>query len=128
MQAPQVPPDYQYNSQAGNNDGASMQTDTPAQSAANISAKLRSNTNDSTAEKFRKKYACETKEESLNRFRKFECQNIVNSCLFLEHEEKYNNLPREKELDKEQVLGDIRLSKQDNMFNILKEFDEANDP
>ena len=93
-----------------------------------MSGKQHKNTTDSAADNIIKKYARESKEESMNRFRKFECQNIVNSCLFLEHEEKYTNLPREKELDKDQVLGEIRLSKQDNMFNILKEFDEANDP
>lgn len=70
----------------------------------------------------------ESKEQSLNRFRKYQCQNIVNSCTFLEHEEKYNNQPRQIELDKDQVLGEIKLKKQNEMFDILKEFDDANDP
>lgn len=76
----------------------------------------------------KKRFAKESKEQSLNRYRKFQCQNIVNSCTFLEHEEKYENQPRQRELDKDQVLGEIRLVKQNDMFDILKEFDDANDP
>ena len=80
-----------------------MQSMPSAQSAAvnPLGKPQRSHTNDSAAEKIRKKFAGETKEESLNRFRKYECQNIVNSCLFLEHEERYNNQPQQKELDKD---------------------------
>ena len=70
----------------------------------------------------------ESKEEGQNKFRKFECQNIVNACYYLEHVERYEKQPRFKELDKDQVLGELRLHKQNEMFNMLKEFDEANDP
>ena len=52
----------------------------------------------------------------------------MNSCLFLEHQENLDNKPRQRELDKDQVLGEMRLTKQNDMFDILKEFDEANDP
>lgn len=94
--------DYHFGQPAPNNDSHSMQSMASVQSAGNAAGKAtRSQTNDSTAEKIRKKYAGETKEESLNRFRKFACQNIVNSCLFLEHEERYNNQPKQKELDKD---------------------------
>jgi hypothetical protein len=41
--------------------------------------------------------------------KKFECKNIVQACFFLEHKEKFDNRPRYRDLDKELVLGDVRL-------------------
>ena len=63
-----------------------------------------------------------------NDVKKFECKNIVQACFYLEHKEKYDNIPRFRDLDKEQVLGDLRLQKLNEMFNLLKEFDDASDP
>ena len=60
--------------------------------------------------------------------KKFECKNIVSACFYLEHKEKYDNRPRYRDLDKELVLGDVRLQKLNEMFNLLKEFDDASDP
>ena len=52
----------------------------------------------------------------------------MQACFYLEHKEKYDNIPRFRDLDKEQVLGDLRLQKLNEMFNLLKEFDDASDP
>ena len=60
--------------------------------------------------------------------KKFECKNIVQACFFLEHKEKFDNVPRYRDLDKELVLGDQRLTKLNEMFDLLKEFDDASDP
>ena len=37
-------------------------------------------------------------------------------------------MPRYRDLDKELVLGDQRLNKLNEMFDLLKEFDDASDP
>ena len=52
----------------------------------------------------------------------------MNSCFYLEHKEKYDNHPRYRDLDKEQILGDFRLQKMNQMFNLLTEFEDANEP
>lgn len=58
---------------------------------------------------------------------KFSCSNILSSCIYLEHQEKYLNQPRYRELDKDLILGDFRLSKMAEMQKQLQEFDDAAD-
>ena len=41
--------------------------------------------------------------------KKFECKNIVQACFYLEHKEKFDNLPKYRDMDKELVLGYARL-------------------
>ena len=60
--------------------------------------------------------------------KKFECKNIVNACLHLEHKEKFVNKPRYRDMDHDLILSEYRLSKLNGMFNLLKELDDANDP
>ena len=60
--------------------------------------------------------------------RKFECKNIVEACYFLEHVEQYEKKPAEREMDKELVLADVRNKKLNDMFELLKEFEDASDP
>ena len=52
----------------------------------------------------------------------------MSACFYLEHKEKYDNRPRYRDLDKEQILGETRLQKLNQMFDLLKEFDDASDP
>ena len=63
-----------------------------------------------------------------NELKKFECKNIVHSCFYLEHKEEYVNRKIYRELDRDKILGDARLTKLNEIFNRLKEFDDANDP
>jgi hypothetical protein len=60
--------------------------------------------------------------------RRFQCKNIVDSCFFLEHREKYVNQLLYRDLDKEKVLADERISKMNEIFGLLKEFNDARDP
>jgi len=60
--------------------------------------------------------------------RRFQCKNIVDSCFFLEHREKYVNQLIYRDLDKEKVLADERISKMNEIFGLLKEFNDARDP
>ena len=60
--------------------------------------------------------------------RKFECKNIVEACYFLEHVEQYEKKPAEREMDKELVLAEMRNKKMNEMFELLKEFEDASDP
>lgn len=47
---------------------------------------------------------------------KIKCLNIVESCNFLEHQQKFKNMPLFKEMDKEKVLHEY---KQDKMFEMI---------
>lgn len=60
--------------------------------------------------------------------KKFECKNIVEACYYLEHVEQYEKKPAEREMDKELILADIRNKKLNEMFDLLKEFEDASDP
>ena len=52
----------------------------------------------------------------------------MSSCAFLQHLEKYNNLPRYREIDKDIILDELRSSKMGDMQRLLQSFEEASDP
>ena len=60
--------------------------------------------------------------------KKQQCTNILHSCHYLEHREKYTNLPRYRDLDKDKIIGDTRLQKLDDMFEQVTDNDYARDP
>lgn len=55
-------------------------------------------------------------------------KTIIESCNALELEERKINRPKFQELQKEQVLGDIRLEKMYQLQRTIREFQTANDP
>lgn len=65
---------------------------------------------------------------SMSEIRKFECKNIVDSCYYLEHIERYEKQPEYREMDKEMILNEMRNAKLNETYELLKEFEDANDP
>ena len=52
----------------------------------------------------------------------------MTSCFHLEHNEKYTNLPRYREMDMEKILAESRRERIVGMFEHLTEYDDAVDP
>ena len=60
--------------------------------------------------------------------KKIECENIIKSCNHLAHHERYENYATYKNVEKEQVMVQMRNDRLNELYKIVKECSNVDEP